>query len=295
MKMHTVSEISQKGITRLISRFHREFSFEQTPQSLILQADLIRELTIDLLSIASNTPDKLGVFLSVLSGMTDIGVIYNMQSAIAETRRMMSLLQIELKVEEAASYVSSGSNISTQRSHATASDTKRSTEIYPVESVEPAEPDTAILPHVSMNTSAFGLGERENRRHPKSVTNKSENTDSNFFAQGMSASLQEKPDQWIASKSEPSVDIGLSVTEDSLTCLHCGEQFSMLKRHIARHHRQTPDDYRAYWGLPPDYPMASLSYAESKREEAKDSGLGKYIRGPKPEKAREGPKKVTAR
>jgi predicted transcriptional regulator len=37
----------------------------------------------------------------------------------------------------------------------------------------------------------------------------------------------------------------------------------------------SPDDYRAKWGLPSDYPMVSPNYAAQRSEFAKKIGLGK--------------------
>ena len=37
----------------------------------------------------------------------------------------------------------------------------------------------------------------------------------------------------------------------------------------------TPDEYRARWNLPSDYPMVAPSYAEKRRELAVKIGLGR--------------------
>ncbi len=49
----------------------------------------------------------------------------------------------------------------------------------------------------------------------------------------------------------------------------------MLKRHLMTHYQMTPDQYRAKWGLPADYPMVAPNYAEQRRELAKKIGLGR--------------------
>jgi predicted transcriptional regulator len=41
------------------------------------------------------------------------------------------------------------------------------------------------------------------------------------------------------------------------------------------HYGMTPEDYRAKWGLPNDYPMVAPNYAEKRRQLAKAIGLGK--------------------
>jgi predicted transcriptional regulator len=37
----------------------------------------------------------------------------------------------------------------------------------------------------------------------------------------------------------------------------------------------TPEEYRAKWNLPPDYPMVSPNYAKQRSEFAKQIGLGR--------------------
>jgi predicted transcriptional regulator len=37
----------------------------------------------------------------------------------------------------------------------------------------------------------------------------------------------------------------------------------------------TPEEYRAKWGLGPDYPMVAPNYAEQRSEFAKRIGLGR--------------------
>ncbi|MBJ7378798.1 MucR family transcriptional regulator, partial [Sphingobium sp.] len=57
-------------------------------------------------------------------------------------------------------------------------------------------------------------------------------------------------------------------------CLEDGKKLKMLKRHLMTHYQMTPDDYRAKWGLPADYPMVAPNYAEQRRNLAKKIGLG---------------------
>lgn len=98
------------------------------------------------------------------------------------------------------------------------------------------------------------------------------------FVQGMSPEVKEKPGQWIANREEPYCSPDESIFRDEIICLHCGGAFSMLKRHIERQHRQSPEGYRLYWGLAPDYPMACESYSTMKKLEASRTGLGHYDR-----------------
>ena len=74
---------------------------------------------------------------------------------------------------------------------------------------------------------------------------------------------------------EPAVPVRNSVKRDYIVCLDDGKKLKMLKRHLMTHYGMTPDDYRAKWGLPADYPMVAPAYAEQRRELAKDIGLGR--------------------
>lgn len=73
----------------------------------------------------------------------------------------------------------------------------------------------------------------------------------------------------------PAVPIEDSVTDDYLICLEDGRKMKMLKRHLAARYGMTPDEYRAKWGLPPDYPMAARNFIAQKRAIAKLQGLGR--------------------
>jgi predicted transcriptional regulator len=48
-----------------------------------------------------------------------------------------------------------------------------------------------------------------------------------------------------------------------------------LGPHLMTRYQMTPDDYRAKWGLPPDYPGVAPDYAESRRALAMKIGLGR--------------------
>ena len=51
-------------------------------------------------------------------------------------------------------------------------------------------------------------------------------------------------------------------------------KLKMLKRHLMTHYNLTPEQYRAKWNLPADYPMVAPNYAEQRRTLAKKIGLG---------------------
>jgi predicted transcriptional regulator len=75
-------------------------------------------------------------------------------------------------------------------------------------------------------------------------------------------------------KQEPAVSIRASIKPDYIVCLEDGKKLKMLKRHLMTHYQMTPDEYRAKWNLPADYPMVAPNYAEQRRMLAKKIGLG---------------------
>ena len=74
---------------------------------------------------------------------------------------------------------------------------------------------------------------------------------------------------------DPAVPVKKSIRKDSLVCLECGRSMKMLKRHLGTEHGMTPQEYRAKWRLPADYPMITPDYASKRQEIAKESGLGR--------------------
>jgi len=73
----------------------------------------------------------------------------------------------------------------------------------------------------------------------------------------------------------PAVPIRKSVHPDHIVCLECGQKLKMLKRHLKTDHNVTPDEYRAKWGLPAEYPVVAPGYAKQRSELAIKSGLGR--------------------
>jgi predicted transcriptional regulator len=76
-------------------------------------------------------------------------------------------------------------------------------------------------------------------------------------------------------KKEPAVPIRSSIKPDYIVCLEDGKKLKMLKRHLNTHYKLTPEQYRAKWGLPADYPMVAPNYAETRRKLAVAIGLGR--------------------
>ena len=77
----------------------------------------------------------------------------------------------------------------------------------------------------------------------------------------------------------PAVPVKKSITEEYLVCLEDGRKFKSLKRHLRTRYHMTPEQYRAKWQLPPDYPMVAPGYAQTRSQMAKDMGLGQQRRG----------------
>lgn len=73
------------------------------------------------------------------------------------------------------------------------------------------------------------------------------------------------------SQRVPAVPIGQSITRDYLVCLDDGRRLKTLKRYLRRKYCLTPDQYRARWGLPDDYPMVAPGYAELRSSLARRS------------------------
>ncbi|MGE8127868.1 MucR family transcriptional regulator [Methylobacterium sp. NPDC080182] len=72
-------------------------------------------------------------------------------------------------------------------------------------------------------------------------------------------------------------EVRKSVTTDALISFEDGRSYKTLRRHLTIR-GLTPDDYRAKWGLPKDYPMTAQSYSEQRSALALSLGLGKTRR-----------------
>src|SRR5712671_4786331 len=88
---------------------------------------------------------------------------------------------------------------------------------------------------------------------------------------GLEGQVAEAP----AEPLKPAVPVRKSITPEYLVCLEDGKKLKMLKRHLRSTYNMTPDEYRAKWGLPADYPMVAPNYAEQRSEFAKKIGLGR--------------------
>lgn len=74
---------------------------------------------------------------------------------------------------------------------------------------------------------------------------------------------------------KPAVPVKRSVTDAFIVCLEDGLKFKSLKRHLRSSFNMTPEQYRAKWGLPHDYPMVAPAYAAHRSRLAKSIGLGR--------------------
>ena len=71
------------------------------------------------------------------------------------------------------------------------------------------------------------------------------------------------------------VSVRRSVTPDYIICLEDGKKLKMLKRHLRTVYGLTPDEYRAKWRLPTNYPMVAPNYSKQRSAFAKKIGLGR--------------------
>ena len=85
-----------------------------------------------------------------------------------------------------------------------------------------------------------------------------------------------KPEQPAPEPLKPHIPIKKTVTEDYLISLEDGKKYKLLKRHLTKR-GLTPDEYRAKWGLPSDYPMAAPGYSAFRSDHAKRFGLGRKV------------------
>lgn len=77
-----------------------------------------------------------------------------------------------------------------------------------------------------------------------------------------------------AAPRDPAVPVRRSITPDFIICLEDGRKFKSLKRHLRTKYNMSPEEYRAKWGLPKDYPMVAPNYAKARSDLAKQMGLG---------------------
>lgn len=72
----------------------------------------------------------------------------------------------------------------------------------------------------------------------------------------------------------PPVNPKRTVQADFIISLEDGKPYKSLKRHLGVR-GLTPEEYRAKWNLPADYPMVAPNYAAARSQLAKKLGLGR--------------------
>lgn len=103
-----------------------------------------------------------------------------------------------------------------------------------------------------------------------------------------------EPEAAPAEQKTPAVPVKKSITPDAIVCLEDGRKFKSLKRHLRTKYNLSPEEYRAKWGLPKDYPMVAPSYAAARSQLAKSMGLGQGGRKPAVAQAKRAPRKTKA-
>lgn len=89
----------------------------------------------------------------------------------------------------------------------------------------------------------------------------------------------------------PPVNPKKTISPDAIISLEDGKPYKSLKRHLGVR-GLTPDEYRAKWGLPADYPMVAQNYSAARSALATQIGLGKKAAAGRVKKTR--PKKSAA-
>lgn len=91
------------------------------------------------------------------------------------------------------------------------------------------------------------------------------------------------PEAAVEDAPVPVVNPKKSVFPDYIICLEDGKKLKMLRRHLKTAYNMTPDEYRARWGLPPEYPMVAPGYSAQRSALAREIGLGSRTRSSAPQ------------
>ena len=87
-----------------------------------------------------------------------------------------------------------------------------------------------------------------------------------------------------AAEKLTAAQIRKSITPDGLLSFEDNKPYKTLRRHLATR-GMSPEQYRAKWGLPNDYPMVSPNYSAARSQMAKNLGLGRKAGSPAVEPA----------
>ncbi len=88
------------------------------------------------------------------------------------------------------------------------------------------------------------------------------------------AACGQEPASEAPAELKPAVPVKKSITPDAIISLEDGSKHTLLKPHLTKL-GMTPDQYRAKWGLPDNYPMAAPNYAKRRSALAVKIGLGR--------------------
>lgn len=88
-----------------------------------------------------------------------------------------------------------------------------------------------------------------------------------------------------ATRPVPPVNPKETITPDAIISLEDGKPYKALRLHLHTY-GLTPNEYRAKWGLPHDYPMVAPNYSAARSALAKKLGLGRKAPPKKVTKAR---------
>lgn len=92
-------------------------------------------------------------------------------------------------------------------------------------------------------------------------------------------SISSRTEPGPSNELSPAVPVKKSVTPDFIICLEDGKKFKSLRRHLRTKYGMSPEQYRAKWGLPSDYPMVAPNYTKARSDLAKRMRLGYNRRG----------------
>ncbi|WP_305046240.1 MucR family transcriptional regulator [Geoalkalibacter sp.] len=75
----------------------------------------------------------------------------------------------------------------------------------------------------------------------------------------------------------PAISRKKAFGRDKVTCMICGKEMKTLSRHLKTAHAMKPTEYRKQFDIPRTQPLAARAYSESRRQMAKDRGLGENL------------------
>lgn len=134
----------------------------------------------------------------------------------------------------------------------------------------------------AMNTLS---DKRDNIEQDVSSREKDKEADAHFAQPETGNSVhsvrEEKQDERMSEDENriPAVPIEDSVLPDQIICLEDGVAKKMLKRYLKTSFNMTPEEYKAKWGLPEDYPMVAPNHSKRRSEIAYTKGFGKANKG----------------